>query len=90
MEQGAVSVAQQQQRVRQLVESKDAMEQEIGELMANLTAPGMPGLTGGLVDREGFPLSDVDKLLSVRQARHRLACTRASSPPFSCSHLFSI
>lgn len=34
----------------------------------------MPGLSGGLVDREGYPLADVDKIIAVRQARHRLAC----------------
>jgi 26S proteasome non-ATPase regulatory subunit 9 len=63
--------------VKDLVLQKDEAEQEIQELTAYLTAPGMPGLSGGLVDGEGYPLADVDKIIAVRQARHRLACTRA-------------
>ncbi len=31
------------------------------------------GLKGGLVDKQGFPIEDTEKLISVRQQRNRLA-----------------
>lgn len=80
---------------KELVLKKDEVEREIQELTAYLTAPGMPGLSGGLVDREGYPLADVDKIIAVRQARHRLACTStlrprccfSTPPPLWCSSM---
>lgn len=36
---------------------------------------GMPGLSGPLVDAEGFPRADID-IFAVRETRHRLACLR--------------
>jgi len=72
--------------VAQLFQQKDELEQEIQELTAYLNAPGMPGLSGGLVDAEGFPLADVEKIIAVRQARHRLACKQQPS----LTHLLSL
>eukprot|EP00192_Tetraselmis_astigmatica_P020504 CAMPEP_0117662308 /NCGR_PEP_ID=MMETSP0804-20121206/7987_1 /TAXON_ID=1074897 /ORGANISM="Tetraselmis astigmatica, Strain CCMP880" /LENGTH=212 /DNA_ID=CAMNT_0005469205 /DNA_START=220 /DNA_END=859 /DNA_ORIENTATION=+ len=43
-----------------LAKEKDTIELEIAERSARLTAPGMPGLKGPLVDKEGFPFSHVD------------------------------
>ncbi|PFH35201.1 putative proteasome (prosome, macropain) 26S subunit, non-ATPase, 9 [Besnoitia besnoiti] len=48
------------------------MEEEMEALADFLSQPGMPGLTGNLVDVEGFPRADID-LYAVRGARHRLA-----------------
>jgi hypothetical protein len=31
------------------------------------------GMRGNLVDKQGFPLNDVDKILSVREARNKVA-----------------
>ncbi len=36
------------------------IEEEIFALSECLTAPGMPGLKGNLVDSEGFPRADID------------------------------
>ncbi len=63
------------QQVKELVEQKDALEKEIEGLMTYLNGPGMPGLKGGLVDDQGFPIDNVALILSVRQARNKLACT---------------
>ena len=49
-----------QEKLKELAKKKTEMEQEIGELTECLTAPGMPGLTGNLIDSEGFPRSDID------------------------------
>ena len=32
------------------------------------------GLSGGLVDQQGFPIGDVELILETRQSRNRLAC----------------
>eukprot|EP01088_Endostelium_zonatum_P014148 TRINITY_DN2987_c0_g1_i2.p1 TRINITY_DN2987_c0_g1~~TRINITY_DN2987_c0_g1_i2.p1 ORF type:complete len:209 (+),score=56.50 TRINITY_DN2987_c0_g1_i2:645-1271(+) len=48
---------------------KDELEGEIKELYVYLTGPGMPGLKGGLVDGEGFPIFDAEKLISIKTAR---------------------
>eukprot|EP01069_Polyplicarium_translucidae_P011598 Polyplicarium_translucidae@DN4128_c0_g1_i1.p2 len=52
-----------------------SIEAEMEAQVAFLTAPGMPGVSGPLVDAEGFPRSDVD-VHAVRTARHRLACLK--------------
>lgn len=49
------------------------MEKEIFELTDFLTADGMPGVSGSLIDREGFPLPNVDHM-AVRTARNKLIC----------------
>ena len=48
---------------------KDQLEEEVKELHSYLTGSGMPGLKGGLVDAEGFPIFDAEKLISVKTAR---------------------
>eukprot|EP00873_Tetraselmis_striata_P046606 jgi/Tetstr1/466870/TSEL_011327.t1 len=58
--------------IRALMTEREAMEEEIAERSARLTAPGMPGLKGPLVDSEGFPFANVD-VFQVRTDRHRLA-----------------
>ena len=49
------------------------IEDEIIGLSECLTAEGMPGLSGPLVDKEGFPRDDID-IPQVRTMRGRIAC----------------
>eukprot|EP01130_Rhizamoeba_saxonica_P012935 TRINITY_DN5495_c2_g1_i3.p2 TRINITY_DN5495_c2_g1~~TRINITY_DN5495_c2_g1_i3.p2 ORF type:complete len:218 (+),score=51.65 TRINITY_DN5495_c2_g1_i3:22-654(+) len=60
--------------ILQLMQTKETLESEIEALLSYLTAPGGPGLSGGLIDDEGFPINDVEHILSVRTARHSLSC----------------
>lgn len=56
-----------------LMKQKDEIEKGILDLTELLNAPGMPGVSGKLVDDEGFPRADLD-LIEIRRQRHRLAC----------------
>jgi hypothetical protein len=71
--------------LKELIREKDEMEAEIERLTNYLTGPRMPGLTGGLVDKEGFPISDVSLIIAVREARGKLACMALG---LSLSYLF--
>ncbi|XP_010275822.1 PREDICTED: 26S proteasome non-ATPase regulatory subunit 9 [Nelumbo nucifera] len=55
-----------------LMDKRKAMETEMNAIIARLCQPGGPGLSGDLVDSEGFPRSDID-IPAVRADRHRLA-----------------
>jgi 26S proteasome regulatory subunit N4 len=59
--------------LRQLMEQKDALEREILDISDALTASNLGGISGPLVDTEGFPRADVD-VHTTRTLRHRLAC----------------
>eukprot|EP00644_Phytophthora_capsici_P000587 jgi/Phyca11/130442/e_gw1.93.157.1 len=54
------------------VQAKQAIEEEIDAVVAELTSGGSPGVKGPLVDAEGFPRADID-VYRVRQLRHTLA-----------------
>ncbi|KAG1696737.1 hypothetical protein DVH05_017959 [Phytophthora capsici] len=54
------------------VQAKQAIEEEIDAVVAELTSGGNPGVKGPLVDAEGFPRADID-VYRVRQLRHTLA-----------------
>eukprot|EP01126_Amoeba_proteus_P051474 TRINITY_DN6147_c0_g1_i13.p1 TRINITY_DN6147_c0_g1~~TRINITY_DN6147_c0_g1_i13.p1 ORF type:complete len:165 (-),score=37.22 TRINITY_DN6147_c0_g1_i13:576-1070(-) len=56
-----------------LIKRKDNLESEIAALVNYLQSPGNPGLKGGLVDSEGFPIGDVEKIIAVREARASLS-----------------
>lgn len=56
-----------------LIKQKDDLEKAILDVTEHLTAPGMPGISGNLVDSEGFPRADID-LIEIRKLRNRLAC----------------
>lgn len=58
--------------VRRLEQKKQQIEAELDGLVEFLTSPGMPGLSGPLVDQEGYPRADCD-VYAVRHARHRIA-----------------
>jgi len=58
-----------------LIAQKDAIENELLVTRAWLVAPGNLGLSGGLLDAEGFPINDVEKIIATREARGKLART---------------
>lgn len=58
-----------------LIAQKDAIEAELVSTRAWLTAPGNLGLSGGLLDEEGFPINDVEKIIATRDARGKVART---------------
>ncbi|CBZ54281.1 hypothetical protein NCLIV_047130 [Neospora caninum Liverpool] len=60
------------EKLKALVEKQKNMEEEMEALADYLNQPGMPGLTGRLVDDEGFPRADID-IYAIRGARNRLA-----------------
>ena len=56
-----------------LDKERKKIEEKITELTEYLTQPGMPGVDGSLIDRDGFPKAGLD-LFSIRTARHELIC----------------
>lgn len=61
-------------RFRELTRQKEELEARIEAVVARLNAPGGPGVSAPLVDREGFPRADVGDLAAARRDRHDLAC----------------
>lgn len=61
------------QRLKELDGKRTELEKEAVRLKEYLTAPGMPGLKGGLDDAEGYPRADID-IHGILIARNRLAC----------------
>lgn len=55
-----------------LIEKRDVMEIEMNSIIDRLSQPGGPGITGNLLDSEGFPRSDID-VTAVRADRHHLS-----------------
>ncbi|XP_027339491.1 26S proteasome non-ATPase regulatory subunit 9 isoform X1 [Abrus precatorius] len=55
-----------------LMDKRSALEAEMNAIIARLSQPGAPGLSGNLVDSQGFPRSDID-IPVVRAERRRLA-----------------
>ncbi|KAH8583289.1 p27 like 26S proteasomal subunit with a PDZ domain [Cryptosporidium sp. chipmunk genotype I] len=59
--------------MEELAKRKDEIEKEVSELMDFLNSCGPDvGISGKLVDSEGFPRSDID-IYAVRKARNRIA-----------------
>jgi len=58
--------------IKTLISQKDEIEKEIKKLTEFLDQGGY-GLHKSLVDKDGFPISDVDKILSVRETRGKIA-----------------
>jgi len=63
------------QELLELDREKKKLEEKIADLTDYLTGPGMPGVDGSLIDKDGFPKSGLD-LVSIRAARHDLICTK--------------
>ncbi|KAI4344294.1 hypothetical protein L6164_011540 [Bauhinia variegata] len=55
-----------------LMDKRTAIEAEMNAIIERLSQPGGPGLSGNLVDSEGFPRTDID-IPVVRAERRRLA-----------------
>lgn len=58
-----------------LIDKRSEIETEMNLIIARLCAPGAPGLTGNLVDPQGFPRADID-ISAVRGDRQRLSMLR--------------
>eukprot|EP00929_Paragymnodinium_shiwhaense_P016012 TRINITY_DN124124_c0_g1_i1.p1 TRINITY_DN124124_c0_g1~~TRINITY_DN124124_c0_g1_i1.p1 ORF type:complete len:241 (-),score=34.64 TRINITY_DN124124_c0_g1_i1:318-974(-) len=54
---------------------RSRLEEKISALQEYLNGPGMPGVSGPLVDDEGFPRADLD-LYAIRRTRQELACAQ--------------
>jgi hypothetical protein len=65
----------QMEQLQQLMKQRDDLEAEIEAITGSLNSSGTPGMHGGLVDKDGFPISDVEKILSVRELRSLLIST---------------
>ncbi|KAF2317026.1 hypothetical protein GH714_010704 [Hevea brasiliensis] len=59
-----------------LAEKRSSIEAEMNGIIERLCHPGGPGLSGNLVDAEGFPRADID-IPAVRAERNRLAVLRS-------------
>lgn len=60
---------------KKLEQERDRLEAQITSLREYLTEDGMPGVSGPLVDEEGFPRADLD-IYAIRKARNSLACAQ--------------
>lgn len=71
-----------------LLQKRDNIEEQIDQIKHLLLSPGGYGLEGGLIDREGFPIADVGKIIEVRKHRNQLASKHSPSfpPAKSASH----
>ncbi|KAG8462693.1 hypothetical protein KFE25_004669 [Diacronema lutheri] len=56
----ASTEAQMKEELRSMMASMRQLEEEISQTVAALSAPGLGGLRGPLVDVDGFPRADVD------------------------------
>ncbi|XP_071698783.1 uncharacterized protein [Rutidosis leptorrhynchoides] len=61
--------------IKKLMDKRSDLETEMNIIIERLCQPGGPGLSGNLVDSEGFPRSDID-IPVVRADRNRLAGLR--------------
>nr|XP_054760549.1 26S proteasome non-ATPase regulatory subunit 9-like [Lytechinus pictus] len=59
--------------VQGLIARKDEMEAEIKALFEVLESQNGVGMTGPLIDAEGYPRNDID-VYSVRTSRHKIIC----------------
>mmetsp|Transcript_8896 Transcript_8896/g.19564 ORF Transcript_8896/g.19564 Transcript_8896/m.19564 type:complete len:227 (-) Transcript_8896:7-687(-) len=67
--------AEMMEEFQKLVLEKEQLEKEIKGLQEYLEEDGMPGISGPLVDSEGFPRADLD-VYAIRKARNRFACAQ--------------
>ena len=59
----------------QLDKEKMKLEEKIATLTDYLNGPGMPGVEGSLIDKDGFPKPGLDHV-TIRTVRHDLICTQ--------------
>ncbi|GAB2216628.1 hypothetical protein Droror1_Dr00024404 [Drosera rotundifolia] len=58
-----------------LMDKRSAIESEMNSIIDRLSVPGGPGISGNLLDSEGFPRDDID-IPAVRADRNRLAALK--------------
>lgn len=58
-----------------MIEKRSGIEAEMNAIIDRLCVPNGPGISGSLLDAEGFPRSDID-VAAVRSSRQRLAILR--------------
>ncbi len=58
-----------------LDKERKKLEEKIASLTEFLNGPGMPGIDGSLIDRDGFPKPGLDHV-TIRTVRHDLICTQ--------------
>ena len=58
-----------------LDKERKKLEEKIASLTEFLNGPGMPGVDGSLIDRDGFPKPGLDHV-TIRTVRHDLICTQ--------------
>ena len=58
-----------------LDKERKKLEEKIASLTEFLDGPGMPGVDGSLIDRDGFPKPGLDHV-TIRTVRHDLICTQ--------------
>lgn len=58
-----------------MIEKRSGIEAEMNEIIDRLCVPNGPGISGSLLDAEGFPRSDID-VAAVRSSRQRLSMLR--------------
>lgn len=74
-------------KLQELIRKRDAMESEITGISARLNAPGQPGLSGGLLDKEVsvYSISTICrylpfvKLVSIKRFRHKQSASTGSA-----------
>ena len=59
----------------QLDKERMKLEEKIASLTDFLNGPGMPGVDGSLIDKDGFPKQGLDHV-TIRTVRHDLICTQ--------------
>lgn len=59
-----------------LIEQRSDMETQMNSIISRLCAPAGPGISGNLLDAEGFPRADID-IPAICAERHRLAVLRS-------------
>ncbi|XP_020530878.1 26S proteasome non-ATPase regulatory subunit 9 isoform X4 [Amborella trichopoda] len=57
-----------------LMEKRSLLEEQMSAIISRLCVPGGPGLSGNLLDSEGFPRADID-IAAVRLERNNLAAS---------------
>ena len=60
------------EEVKAWIQEREQIEVRIESITKSLVDSGF-GLTGGLIDSEGFPIPEVEKIFEIRAARNQLA-----------------
>ena len=67
--------ADKREELLKLDKERKKLEEKIASLTEFLNGPGMPGVDGSLIDKDGFPKPGLDHV-TIRTVRHDLICTQ--------------